>query len=100
MPSPPPARPGARDAFGTTFLAAAGHLDTATSGLPPSGARAALAAASAAWAEGRYDAQGCDAVVARGRGAVAPPVGAAPPPGGGGAPPGAPPRAPPPSGRR
>ncbi len=74
----PAPSPAARDAFGTRFLAAAGHLDSATSGLPPAQARAAFARASAAWAEGRYDPTGCDGTIARGRRAYARLVGAAP----------------------
>ena len=47
------------------------YLDTATYGLPPTRALAALSAATAAWAAGSYDPTSCDQVVERARGAFA-----------------------------
>lgn len=47
------------------------YLDTATYGLPPARALAALSAATAAWADGNYDPAGCDHAVERARGAFA-----------------------------
>ncbi len=48
-----------------------GYLDTATYGLPPVPALAALTAATTAWATGTYDPRSCDEAVERARGAFA-----------------------------
>jgi selenocysteine lyase/cysteine desulfurase len=58
------------------FPAVRGHLDAATSGVPPLAAVAAMREAVTAWAEGRIDGQGYDADVERAREAFAQLVGA------------------------
>jgi len=55
-----------------------GHLDAATSGVPPLDAVAAAREALAAWAEGRIDGPGFDAAVERSRAAFARLIGADP----------------------
>jgi selenocysteine lyase/cysteine desulfurase len=53
------------------FPVVRGHLDAATSGVPPIAAIAAMREAVAAWAEGRIDGPGYDVDVERARGAFA-----------------------------
>ena len=60
------------------FPAIRGHLDAATSGVPPLAAVAAMGEAVAAWAEGRIDGPGFDLDVERSRSAFARLVGADP----------------------
>jgi len=60
------------------FPAVRGHLDAATSGVPPLAAIAAAREAVAAWAEGRIDGPGYDVAVDRSRAAFARLVGAEP----------------------
>ena len=60
------------------FPEARGHLDAATSGLPPLAAVAATHEAVAAWAEGRIDGPAFDLAVERSRAAFARIVGAEP----------------------
>jgi selenocysteine lyase/cysteine desulfurase len=58
------------------FPAVGGHLDAATTGIPPLAAVAAVKEAVAAWAEGRIDGPGFDVAVERSRAAFARLVGA------------------------
>jgi selenocysteine lyase/cysteine desulfurase len=73
---PSPAAPAA--AALDRFPDVRGHLDAATSGVPPLAAVAAMRAAVEAWAEGRIDGPSVDADVERSRSAFARIVGAEP----------------------
>jgi selenocysteine lyase/cysteine desulfurase len=73
-PSPTAVGPDVR----AQFSPAGTYLNTATYGLPPAAASAALAEAAAACAEGTYDPRTCDADIARARAAFAALVGADP----------------------
>jgi selenocysteine lyase/cysteine desulfurase len=59
--------PGSGGRLSSAFSPAGHYLDTATYGLPPSGALAALRTVTGQWAAGTYDPLSCDDVVARAR---------------------------------
>lgn len=74
----PATTPGLSAATLAAFPAVRGHLDVATSGVPPLAASAAMRAAVDAWARGEIDGPGYDDAVERSRRAFARLVGVSP----------------------